>query len=145
LESAQDFLNFGSPPRVWGRLYLAVSGRYKCRFTPTRVGTTDIQAPDLARMAVHPHACGDDALWIRINLAVRGSPPRVWGRRLKHRIVGAEQGFTPTRVGTTRKKRPYTKSKQVHPHACGDDLRRLRLGRLLIGSPPRVWGRLYLG
>ncbi len=50
-----------------------------------------------------------------------GSPPRVWGRRILDIQQRLQEGFTPTCVGTARKKPGPTRS-----HA---------------GSPPRVWGR----
>ena len=71
--------NVGSPPRAWGRP-LAIAAKLAAgRFTPTRVGTTRLTTglshgrftptrvgtrPHLAalrRLAVHPHARGDDA------------------------------------------------------------------------------------
>src|SRR5438093_181345 len=49
-----------------------------------------------------------------------GTPPRMWGRRSR-RVEGADDRFTPTRVGTTNA--AWTAHADLH------------------GSPPRVWGR----
>ena len=54
----------GSPPRAWGRRRLCRPARSRCRFTPTRVGTTQT----LREATV----CNP------------GSPPRAWGRRHCH-------------------------------------------------------------
>jgi hypothetical protein len=153
----------GSPPRVWGRCHRRRPLFLVVRFTPTRVGTMEISDGFVTGVAVHPHACGDDASSLRrllrcsrftptrvgtivttisVACAIAGSPPRVWGR-------------------STR--RPYREvDSPVHPHACGDDWGTLlecssnvrftptRVGTIndatqiagaRHGSPPRVWGR----
>ena len=92
------------------------------RFTPTRVGTTNLSALFSQRLTgspprvwgqleatgvsssphtVHPHACGDNIIHRVMDVGV------FW--------------FTPTRVGTT---------------VCGAGTRRNS-----FGSPPRVWGQ----
>ena len=110
----------GSPPRVWGHLGLFHWLCAKCRFTPTRVGTSNLTPPTLSPIAVHPHACGDIVMG-RLRRPRRcGSPPRVWGTS---RIVS----------------RPL-RSPSVHPHACGDILRAGSRFTMRNGSPPRVWG-----
>src|SRR5690606_20225212 len=57
--------------------------RTKCTwFTPTRVGKTHFtKRPDSS--------------------STFGSPPRVWGKRCRHRVRAAAVRFTPTRVGKT--------------------------------------------
>ncbi len=113
----------GSPPRLWGRRDARAQSLRVGRFTPTPVGTTrrarigdvvwDGSPPRLwgrrhepgssrPRLAVHPHACGDDGQSGKYReIITNGSPPRLWGRR----------GGGPA----ASNRRP------VHPHACGDD------------------------
>ncbi len=55
-----------------------------------------------AMIQVHPHACGDNFGKIETVDNLLGSPPRVWGQRLRQRNHHARPRFTPTRVGTTR-------------------------------------------
>src|SRR6266508_1810311 len=92
----------GSPPRVWGRPAPAQHAADAERFTPTRVGTTDLSKPSNLRESVHPHACGDDVLWFTTASLRAGSPPRVWGRRVLGNDPSCSLRFTPTRVGTTQ-------------------------------------------
>ena len=73
--------------------------------------------------------------------AMRGSPPRVWGRLLAPGHDRSRSRFTPTRVGTTTGVADPEPAGTVHPHACGDDIRVRRVERHPAGSPPRVWGR----
>ena len=91
------------------------------RFTPTRVGKTRRIQGQHARWTVHPHACGENCCSRSWSASNRGSPPRVWGKRL-----------TPIRRG-----RWIT----VHPHACGENVVPGFGGLHVIGSPPRVWGK----
>src|SRR5690606_22239822 len=49
--------------------------------------------------------------------------------------------FTPTRVGTTERKRRQRLSCAVHPHARGDNSHGRRAEHHLPGSPPRAWGQ----
>ncbi len=144
IDLAELFRRIGSPPRVWGRRQFDLDAGPGRRFTPTRVGTTDLWSPHLSRpfrftptrvgttrrsipwrvsRSVHPHACGDDN---KINIFIAplpGSPPRVWGRRILFAVIMLARRFTPTRVGTTGRRHPKNPLWPVHPHACGDDSR----------------------
>ncbi len=114
----------GSPPRLWGR----------CRSPWQRT----------AACSVHPHACGDDAAGQRPLCRYRGSPPRLWGRCIQPQPAGTDGRFTPTPVGTMRPAARRTRAAPVHPHACGDDANSPAAASALVGSPPRLWGRLRL-
>src|SRR5260221_8363377 len=50
--------------------------------------------------------------------------------------------FTPTRVGTTLNSATGWGRISVHPHARGDDKKRVGIAKSCGGSPPRAWGRL---
>ena len=109
----------GSPPRVWG---------HRCCPIPCCLHS------------VHPHACGDIQKHVYTYFYPSGSPPRVWGHPRSHLDGGGCHRFTPTRVGTSCRRRRSGLPAAVHPHACGDILLTIRLGRRRAGSPPRVWG-----
>src|SRR5207302_448177 len=49
--------------------------------------------------------------------------------------------FTPTHVGKTASRRCRCCGRAVHPHARGEDTLCLTCRTLLLGSPPRTWGR----
>ncbi len=153
----------GSPPRVWGARRRAGREPRGQRFTPTRVGSTPNSAiPRLLapvhphacgehgsactrapRHSVHPHACGEHELLGSVRPGPAGSPPRVWGaRRLSHAQVPISR-FTPTRVGSTRRRDGYGAQVAVHPHACGEHVSVFVVPSVVIGSPPRVWGALW--
>ena len=114
----------GSPPRVWGKLVNLSNYSRVWRFTPTRVGKTVFGGNTPASIAVHPHACGENALGLIDTDGADGSPPRVWGKLWL----------------------PFFRafSRPVHPHACGENVLTLALRVAGLGSPPRVWGKLVL-
>ena len=132
----------GSPPRVWGQPSSRVRTHVYLRFTPTRVGTTSAYADTRRRIAVHPHACGDNANNIPQQTQPDGSPPRVWGQHVELNPEMSVPRFTPTRVGTTSRRWRQFPCQAVHPHACGDNSRSFKLAGAATGSPPRVWGQL---
>jgi len=136
--SAKD----GSPPRVWGQPGQVLGHFRRFRFTPTRVGTTMLAVPSLEVASVHPHACGDNMGIALPPFEPIGSPPRVWGQRMKARNVAPFWRFTPTRVGTTKITAGLRATAPVHPHACGDNFAGFSTFVSGCGSPPRVWGQL---
>ena len=94
----------GSPPRAWGQW-----GRYDHlqrlrRFTPTGVGTIapGRRAPGCS--PVHPHGRGDNSWRYAQVWCSRGSPPRAWGQCQQRRIAAHIVRFTPTGVGTMRRR-----------------------------------------
>ena len=69
-----------------------------------------------------------------------GSPPHAWGIRLDGARLDRASRFTPTCVGNTHGRRPYTHHQSVHPHMRGEyNLKGSTLGPT-AGSPPHAWG-----
>ena len=152
-------LAFGSSPRVWGRwkserkgnrcsrfiptrvgqMMSMKTGEFLKRFIPTRVGQMYRYALFPENPAVHPHACGADAMrWMYIRLK-RGSSPRVWGRSSRFTSCLLLHRFIPTRVGQIPFGDIDIILHSVHPHACGADLQKMAFanrGRRFI--PTRV-------
>ena len=89
---------------------------------------------------VHPHACGEIA---PVDLAAPnddGSPPRVWGNRVRRGQDRQSYRFTPTRVGKSGRSVSCQSCRAVHPHACGEIAVSGFADPRTTGSPPRVWG-----
>ena len=110
---------------MWGKHVpdrLTVQDR---RFTPTRVGKTRnelIERDGAERFT--PTRVGKTSLGSGPGIYNRGSPPRVWGKRVWVNL--------------------NTLYSTVHPHACGENEQRGYDVDRFIGSPPRVWGKLGL-
>ena len=131
----------GSPPRAWGQQLERTRRGPQVRFTPTRVGTTQLPAPSSSAVTVHPHARGDNVFVALGEILLRGSPPRAWGQPQELRQTGPPQRFTPTRVGTTGRTWYTMRPAPVHPHARGDNIFSMPTSAGLAGSPPRAWGQ----
>ena len=91
---------------------------------------------------VHPHACGENAVLVRLYLQGHGPPPRVWGKRLLILLNPASTRSTPTRVGKTELGSERVSNGSVHPHACGENDVYGDAPNAPTGPPPRVWGKL---
>ena len=134
-------LDAGSPPRAWGQCAVAGAGSGIERFTPTGVGTIHRRTSRGPRSSVHPHGRGDNATTHRLRKTTSGSPPRAWGQSRGELVELPARRFTPTGVGTMRKRPAPNGSSAVHPHGRGDNpteaIRRVRIG----GSPPQAWGQ----
>jgi len=96
----------------------------RSRSTPTRVGKTP----------------GGPAWSTRR----RGPPPRVWGKRQRHRQKFYLYRSTPTRVGKTYYSAVSHLLLAVHPHACGENGSLIGGHQRKRGPPPRVWGKQNL-
>ena len=133
---------YGSPPHAWGQPTPVEPTPAMIRFTPTCVGTTEL-CPYLPRFPpVHPHMRGDNTQSTHSAPPCYGSPPHAWGQHCLGCPPAFASRFTPTCVGTTRRKSAENSLTSVHPHMRGDNL--LREGEVLalVGSPPHAWGQL---
>src|SRR5208282_5841644 len=88
-------LKFGSPPRAWGTRPRHPRHDEAGRFTPTRVGNTDGDAPSGRWHAVHPHARGEHGRPPAGRPDSPGSPPRAWGTLLIPNHNHGHYRFTP--------------------------------------------------
>ena len=132
----------GSPPRAWGRPPSRCPSYGSGRFTPTCVGKTLTPGPHWQPLLVHPHVRGEDSGRVWKKSRDYGSPPRSWGRRLWGAKIGLIFRFTPTCVGKTLCRWPFSILVAVHPHVRGEDSGRVWKKSRDYGSPPRAWGRL---
>ena len=111
--------------------------------------------------SVHPHVRGEDRFGDVSPQGDTGSPPRTWGRLCGFCLRRPLRRFTPTYVGKTQGGHDRRGASPVHPHVRGEDLSARKLYGLdavhphvrgedivivvrpvvLVGSPPRTWGR----
>ena len=69
-----------------------------------------------------------------------GSSPRLWGTRPARADGKPTQRFIPTAVGNATTNPTYKPFMAVHPHGCGERVRKLALDIRQTGSSPRLWG-----
>ena len=87
--------------------------------------------------------CGEKYYWRAFFAYRKGSPPRVWGKVAAAVHVVLRLRITPTCVGKSIAQLRTGQYFEDHPHVCGEKAIRLSLCRLLLGSPPRVWGKVF--
>ena len=74
-----------TPTRVGNTRRPGRADSQRVRFTPTRVGNTNGINDGSGYDTVHPHACGEYCDSFSVISGFLGSPPRVWGIRMKQR------------------------------------------------------------
>ena len=94
------------------------------RFTPTCVGNTTFFWAEWIMPSVHPHVCGEYVEYGTLHM---------------HDVR-----FTPTCVGNTPPTTAAPTAKPVHPHVCGEYRSACDQWSIGCGSPPRVWGILFV-
>ena len=134
-------IDYGPPPRVWGKLPCLEVAKMQKRSTPTRVGKTQGGSTHGRHEKVHPHACGENFVSVAAGMGTFGPPPRVWGKRVQVCSATISVPSTPTRVGKTERPHVCEKVTMVHPHACGENVVDRGGEKREIGPPPRVWGK----
>ena len=105
---------------MWGTCSRPCERKQKIRFIPTHVGYIHTALLPVARLTVHPHACGVHVTHHNKAHAAAGSSPRMWGTCQGQNL--------PQRLST------------VHPHACGVHPNVFKSFISKLGSSPRMWG-----
>ena len=144
VEVKGNFQMFGSSPRMWGTLQELTDYHVVIRFIPTHVGNACAVVAASIVLSVHPHACGERLLEVRITERCGGSSPRMWGTLCRWRREGCQNRFIPTHVGNAALIARKPLLFPVHPHACGERCSFLVLHKPDLGSSPRMWGTRHL-
>ena len=111
----------GSPPRVRGKVCIALAIGYTARITPACAGKRNQRNAAGGDNQDHPRVCGEKAGRKQDLQSMQGSPPRVRGK-----VV--DSGFHFFR-------------NQDHPRVCGEKRNLTMLTDYYEGSPPRVRGK----
>ena len=112
------------------------------RITPAHAGKTSYRSSRIRVFRDHPRACGENYCLALGKSFALGSPPRMRGKRpaVKHHCFS--HGITPAHAGKTWPCWDFPEYRQDHPRACGENNYNLNLCYCLIGSPPRMRGKL---
>jgi len=135
---------YGTPPRAWGKLDIAGGKIKRVRYTPTCVGKTYTGCPRRLGMRVHPHVRGENVIWTVLFLAVQGTPPRAWGKRVD-RVWNRDRGrYTPTCVGKTKHPSYPCLLVKVHPHVRGENIETTPRRITAIRYTPTCVGKTFI-
>ena len=90
----------------------------------------------------HPRVCGEKSVCIIELWQQAGSPPRVRGKENKDRCDFCRTRITPACAGKRSPLWPALLYWQDHPRVCGEKCLSRVPGLQVIGSPPRVRGKV---
>ena len=90
----------------------------------------------------HPRVCGEKKMWILIKGGTLGSPPRVRGKVPSYRLPSAQTRITPACAGKRKEVLVGFVLLRDHPRVCGEKHFLLVHDSIVVGSPPRVRGKV---
>ena len=135
---------WGSPPRVRGKLYGVNQESKNIRITPACAGKTLIKIMKEGAVKDHPRVCGENVEKLATNPLPQGSPPRVRGKLNFCGCFVILPRITPACAGKTPRLSHYPFSARDHPRVCGENVVAPPIFGYIIGSPPRVRGKQSL-
>ena len=135
----------GSPPRMRGKAERRSKRPQNPGITPAcagkSIGETLLETIDRD----HPRVCGEKQQMIADAGKGMGSPPRMRGKAERRSKRPQNPGITPAYAGKRDLVISESGDIEDHPRVCGEK-RRVRSWRaLLLGSPPRMRGKVFIG
>ena len=132
----------GSPPRMRGKGVVNVLVSEPFRIIPAYAGKSPALCGPPASSQDHPRVCGEKITDETIGVVIQGSPPRMRGKGNFHVVTHTKVGITPACAGKSwlRKRAPSTV--WDHPRVCGEKTSLYPLKPILVGSPPRMRGKV---
>ncbi len=112
-----------TPPRAWGRPFIAILIGRSTRNTPTCVGKTGFIFFRRRANQKHPHVRGEDYLSVKAGDFLVETPPRAWGRPF---LLARRRAIS-----------------EKHPHVRGEDSCHEAFSKGNTETPPRAWGRRF--
>ena len=127
-----------------GKATHVVSDFRLSRITPAYAGKRFLLPSRFLLPRDHPRVCGEKAYVLRISLVTMGSPPRVRGKVI---LCGQDEvavGITPAYAGKRPWLAAYCARCGDHPRVCGEKISGDCFFRPIVGSPPRVRGKVHV-
>ena len=133
------------PPHMRGKAAPRDGQQFRTGNTPACAGKSRWSQTIYHRLRDHPRVRGEKTLPIGPLHIFRGSPPRARGK--VGLIAGheAHRGITPACAGKSFLHFRCGSYVWDHPRVCGEKGTRRDNLRAVLGSPPRVRGKVYAG
>ena len=132
----------GSPPRMRGKVLCICPLFCVLGITPAYAGKRTSSAKHLFLRRDHPRVCGEK-IQSDIHLhPSRGSPPRMRGKEPSSYEATTSTRITPAYAGKSSgqpRRQPWRKD---HPRVCGEKDMVAYAGKIWVGSPPRMRGKV---
>ena len=132
---------WGSPPRVRGKVYMRCCACLPPRITPACAGKSEQAFPVDGRNWDHPRVCGEKHHPTQSSAGSRGSPPRVRGKAALAFFRVLCYRITPACAGKSCGYFVVCRYLQDHPRVCGEKINDAAPRSNNPGSPPRVRGK----
>ena len=117
--------NVGSPPRMRGKVFMAVDYITGLRITPAYAGKSSSRTKGLSIGRDHPRVCGEkrpDGLFGHPEL---GSPPRMRGKGPGGGVRVVLRGITPAYAGKSASGCCRDGARRDHPRVCGEKTKKI--------------------
>ena len=112
--------------------------------TPAHAGKTTLGIIKFVINQDHPRACGENSSSTFDIYREPGSPPRMRGKLIKSVCAICRLRITPADAGKTDREYRYRIPPEDHPRGCGENGITTLWTVKVIGSPPRMRGKLIL-
>ena len=90
----------------------------------------------------HPRVCGEKSTGQWHQISAVGSPPRVRGKEYLDNPDSHVVGITPACAGKSGVSYVSSAASGDHPRVCGEKMLTVPFSPELLGSPPRVRGKV---
>ena len=137
-----DYIFNGSPPRMRGKPAEVSQFSIYDGITPADAGKTTHRGLMTKKFEDHPRGCGENAKTVYILKMQQGSPPRMRGKPADFDAAMDVNGITPADAGKTIVYTVNAAHAWDHPRGCGENLTNSDLQPNMLGSPPRMRGKL---
>ena len=117
----------------------------EARITPACAGKSRQQNRVLKSLGDHPRVCGEKFIAPQVFMSNTGSPPRVQGKGSASWTVNRKQRITPACAGKRIVRIDYAPRVEDHPRVCGEKFFVALKQAMMLGSPPRVRGKVKKG
>ena len=134
--------NHGSSPRMRGKRVRARASATRARIIPAHAGQTHRMQRGFMAGPDHPRACGANVHTAYQLRFPAGSSPRMRGKRLHDRCHRQRGRIIPAHAGQTPAVPRVTRSWTDHPRACGANRVTSSACSNMVGSSPRMRGKL---
>ena len=95
-------------------------------------------------MRAHPRVCGENRIRATLLALPLGSSPRVRGKPPSRQLVPQRERLIPACAGKTAPPTPISTRPRAHPRVCGENILYCGMVLTVLGSSPRVRGKLEL-
>ena len=132
----------GSPPRVRGKDLSSTIKRRRSGITPACAGKRYTPFSLMLAARDHPRVCGEKSGSKHLKNLLLGSPPRVRGKACFFGRLRPGDGITPACAGKRCILPRMRMCSRDHPRVCGEKILPSRVCAKILGSPPRVRGKV---